>query len=463
MATPKLLTALNLISDHEWSSYKKYLLQQTQKNSKTFQLCKQLYAQRHQLLKEDFDKVLHKKHYSELTSKAFRNLLSKLYSSFEEWLAMTTFFEQKHNKERMLVKAYNQRGFYTEADRISKKLSAAQDTAGLSIENLRLEKELLHYQYFSNNPIKNKGGNELYNNLIASYLKLVKCEVLLYQLEQQNKSKVWGDKMKYQETLPPLAKHGIQCDLGEILQLAVDLQSDCNAKSLEKLTFILESGAIASTEDLHTILAIHLSRSATLLWKESKITSEIFVRIVALQLHALSDSKHQKLLPVTFFNTVNQIIVLNNDKQAATRLIEDWIDKVHTKYRDSCYKYCQAIIAFRLGEYEKLPGLLMGLQFDNNHYHYISSAQLIVAHYKLGSEDLTLQLMENLKKQMRRNKAKIAQNIFYGLKNLLDIISTLIKREYKKDITIDLSKYTTIFFRTWVEAELERRRLTAKI
>ena len=156
---------------------------------------------------------------------------------------------------------------------------------------------------------------------------------------------------------------------------------------------------------------------------------------------------------MNLFNGVSTLGTMMSYEETEA-FIARWIDYVHTSHKESTLQYCHVINAFRHDHYNDMPQLLQGLQFDQPYWKIDSQLLLIIAHYKLGNEELTYTLIQNFKNQFKRNKAIIPPQVYEKQENLLEIIDLLIKSKYDRTIKIDLDKYDSIFYRTWVEKQL---------
>ena len=457
MATPKLLKALNLISDNEWQSYKKLILQQTQKNSQVYQLCQRLYNQRSQLQKKDYDKVIHKKYYSELTSKAFKNLLSKLFSSFEDWLAQESFRNERYAKELQLIKAYNQRGLFKLADQTAAKLETKiKSEKYLGLDRNKSLAQLYHCQYYSSNPIKRKKSSTLFEDCLTHFIHTTKEYATGYLIELENQARTRNiQHASLKEILSKLQGAAYTTELNDILGHAYKMFCKNDKAAYLRLENILESEALDPASDLFLILTIYLRRVSGQLFQKQQIDTSQVITAYQLSFLATSENSNQKFLSRNLFNGVATLgtIMSYEDTEA---FIDKWIDKVHTDDRQSALKYCQALNCFRNDSYESIPNLLQGLNFDFPSIKMESSLLLIIAHYKLGEEELTQNLIGNFKKQMKRNESKFSTQNYSSIKNLIIIIELLIKSKYNSSIVINLEDYDAIFYRSWVKKQLKK-------
>ena len=171
MASPKLFTALNILSKDEWSSLRKYILVHTRPESNNVRCFSLLLEHKKLLLDKDFEESLRLKHFSQISSKSFSNILSKLFQLFEDWFAIQSFKDEPYYKELTLIKHYNQRGLFHLADKISDKLeNQILKSDQLDLHHHEILSKIYHNQYYSSNPIKRKNKN-LLSECIDLYTK----------------------------------------------------------------------------------------------------------------------------------------------------------------------------------------------------------------------------------------------------------------------------------------------------
>lgn len=456
MTQPKLFTTLNTLTKDEWSSLRKYLLMYTRKDSDNYTCLQQLYARKNTLAEKGSDEKLREQCFPHMSPKVFSNMLSRLFSWSEDWMAIETFKNQPYERELMLVKSYNQRGLFKMANTIAQKLEFRIKKAKyLDINQKQKLAQLYHYQYFSSNPIKRYNGKTLLKDCIEQYIGFITEFSLDYLIELDNFSKI--REIKYpdlQKNLEQLVKLSYSTPLAELLKLTLKMVRTDDYKSFMELKDHLESDIINPSSDLFLVLAMNLRKTSTNLWHKSIINNpEVFGDAYQLSFKAIEQNVNQKFIATNLFNGVSTIGTVLNYEQT-TEFINKWISRVTTKYPESTLKYCRALNAFRHDRYELIPGLLSGLEFEKHVYKIISNVLVIIAQFKLGEEDLVITQIYNLKKQLKRNRPPISQSITTGLYNLLEIIHLLQKSRYDNSIVIKMEEYPSIFFKTWVLKEI---------
>jgi len=443
MSSPKLFQALNLISDDEWNSYRKYLLMYTRKDSNNYKCCQILYQHRNKLASPDFDDHVNHKYFPSIKSKSFHNILSRLFGWFEDWLAIDSFRNTKHSKELALIKRYNQLGLFSLANTVAEKTEKdLKNTSNLSLDQNKVLAKLYHSQYYSSNPIKNKKGTNLLSDVCRSFIDSTSEQAIFYLIERYNSNALRNrDYNEVDKALEAITLSSSQTSLSHILQLVLNMIRQPNAEIIGQVLEKLESEEIDKYSDLYLILSIYLRRSAAELWTKGGLDDPwLAMRSYHLSFSATENNKHQKFTAINLFNGVSTIGIMLDFEETA-QFINKWVDKVHTSYPTSAEKYCHALNAFRHDKYELLPELLTGLEFDYYHHRVISNAMMIIAQYKLGEEDLTMTLIQNLKKQLKRNDSTLQKLMVIKLTNLLDVIRLLSKSKYDHNVVIDLDNF----------------------
>jgi len=384
-------------------------------------------------------------------------MLARLFAWFEEWLSIDTYLKEPYEKDLLLVKAYNRKGLYKLANRTAKQLeNNLKAKMQLSLDSQSKLVQLYNLKYYSNNPLSKEENDSLFKDLIVSHLLATKELTLGYMLEVENKRLNKNYEDEWIETLNDLLiQIPYQTPLSELMKLSLTLMKEDDIKKLDELYNILESSQLDQSSDLYLLLTLYIGRIGHRLWQRNKLKDfSTLIKVYQLRFKALDQHPDRKLRPVHLFNGVN-FIALNANIEQTADFINFWIAKVQTKSFDSTYKYCQAINMFRHEAYEQLPQLLSGLELDDVNYKIISIAKLIIAYYKLNEEDLTLTLIQNFKRQLKRNKKKVTKFVYAGLNNLIALIELLQKSKYQQNKRINLDDFQPIFFKSWVDKELK--------
>lgn len=457
MNGPKLFHVLLSFSDEEWTSYKKFLLQHTRADATNYKLIQVLFSNRKKLGQEDFDKTVKAKHFPDIKPKPFSNILSKLFSWLEDWLAIDTFRNQRYAPELQIIKAYNERGLFKLANRTAEKLEAKiKAESHIDMDMNRALNQLYHNQYYSSNPIKRRKGTTLFKDCVTHFIYTTKEYASGYLMEIENQSLVRGLQHEVlNEALQGFMLTEPASVLSDLFSKAYKMFSNNDLDAYLKVLSMLESEIVSPSSDLFLILSIYLRRVSIELYQQKEIKVEQVVAAHQLSFLATSENKNQKFLSMNLFNGVGVLGTMMSYEETES-FIYKWIDKVYTDNKESTLKWCKVLNAFRHDLYEPIPELMQGLKFDLARTKITSQLILIIAHYKLGEEALALTLIQNFKKQLKRNVSNIAPINFLKIENLIEIIELLIKSRYDKTIVINLDDYKTVFYRSWVKKQLEK-------
>ena len=453
MAFPKLFLALDNLDKDEWTSLKKYMLMYTKEGSDNFSCLILLQKNKSSLLKDNYSEDIHKKYFPQMSSKVFSNLLSRIFKWYEDWFAIETFKNQEYYRDLMLVKGYNRKGLFSMANNTAKKLqSKIEEDNSIDITESEALAKLGHNQYYSSNPIKKEKNSSLFIDCLEDFIRYTKEESLRYLIELDNYSKARNvEYTKAKEILEKLVVLSNDSPLSQVLSTALKMKSENDLDSLHDLKNKLQENIVRPGSDLHLILSTYLRQSASIQSQKSATSgAEIILDCYQIYFDSIEKNANEKLLPVSLFNGVSAIAnVMDFNKTEV--FIERWAPKTHTKYPKSTMQYCTALNDFRHDRYERLPSLLSGLEFDDiNQFKIVSKALMIIAHYKLGNEDIVMTMIPNFRKQLQRNSQIVAASTIKRINTLLDFIVKMQKSKYDSTIVVDRAHYNSAFFRSWI-------------
>jgi len=424
----------------------------TRQDSDNYKLYQRLNKNKAKLLDVSFSEVLRLKHFDKMSAKVFSNMLSRVFIWFEDWLAIEAFKNQEYAKKIILNKTYNQRGLFKHADKVAVNLKRDIATKKeFSRNESKALTQLSFNQYFSNNPKKKEKDDLLFEECINRFMSSSIEDALVYLIEIENKIRLNIERVYYQKkVLESLVASIPQTPLSKILSLCKESINGKDKGKVIKLKRHLKSNQLDKSSDLFLVLTFYLRKSAVSLWRDKKEGVQILI-LEAYQLNflALENNSNQKILPVNLFNSVSALAIFL-DFEETEKFINKWMGKVHTNHRSSVLKYCNALNAFRHNRFDVMPPLLTSLEFDDPVYKLISNALMIITQYELKNEDLMIGMIQNFKKQLKRNPSIIDTSVQLMLFNLMDIIIILNKSKYDKKVVLNLSDYSPYFFKSWV-------------
>lgn len=455
MSNSKLVRVLATLSKDEWQSLRRYLRVYNREESDHFKLFDKI-SKKQKEVDASFDLAKIKaKNFSKYNNKAFGSLQSRLYKEVCEWLAIEQFKQRKYTQELSLLKAFNNRGLYKDADSVAKKL----DRIIYAIPELDLEKtvavqKMYHYQYYSDNPIKYREGTNLLSEIINSSLLYFKRQSILYLTETFN----WGeitnaDYDSEKELLKKLIKI-IPSDEIELLYLN-HLVEKQDLASLKMLKASLLSGSFVAGSELHTLITMYLIRYSLELWISGKLNDEnIILDLYEYGLNTEVLMKSGKIPLVRFYNILGTLGNIK-DFNWTSRFIKKWITHVNTNSIGSTTALANAYNSFYHQKFDKIIDYLNNVHFEYEGQKVRALGLQSIALFEAGDRhyDVLIVHLENFKRSLKRNKNKISSKLFLRHWNLLDFIDCLLKSNVKKSI-IDIGAYHDLIYRDWCKMKL---------
>ena len=457
MAIPKLLEAVHSLTIDEWSSFGKYLLTKTRPDSDNYLLFKILLKNKASLLDDGKSNHLRAKYFSAMTSKTYSNLLSRLFLYFEEWFTLNVYLSSNYEKDLMLIKGYNQKGLFKQANSVAQNLAKKINSSPHnSLDQQTTLRHLYTLQYFSNNPIKKKEGHELFNSGIDAFLTSTEEQALFLLLELENRRALNHQDLSQAQLDLESHIQSKHSELSRTMVLCLEALRNPSLENVITLKTRLNRSTILPSSDLYLALTIYLRKALNrVLNKNITVNAQDILEIYQLTLSAMSANPHQKLLPNSLLNVIAGLSS-NVTLEEIEILIQEWVPRTFTKYPESLGTYCKATYLFMHNKYDEAIDYLIGLEFDNINIKASSQAMLIIAHYMSGAEDLALNMVDNFKKQLNRNKSKLFKADYVGLNNFTKVIQLLYKSKFDLSIAIDLNDYERLAYRSWAQKQIKK-------
>ena len=454
MASPKLFTALNILTKDEWSSFRVYLLSKARRNSDIFHCYEILFKKKNQLLKGGIDDQIREKHFPQMSEKVFSNLLSRLFKWFEDWFALHLISSEKFAAELALMRGYNQRGLFKLATQVYKRIDKdLNKVSEFDPEIAKARSEVLHNMYFSNNPLKKEP--QIFDNSIQSFLLHTKEKAYSYLLEIENKSRIKKRETEIEkELLGSLISMPQVSALTKVFQTNLQIFRDDDLSALKNLKETLSGDSIDKRSDLFLVLSYYLRINTIRLFHQGLIPDkDFFLDVFYLNLEAINKNPNQVLTQFQLINAIDGIGGIVELKQTEA-IIKKYVPKAKTENPDSLFALCTALNLFKHDSYEQIPVILRAIEYDHYELQLMGQAILIISLYMNQEDNQAMNSLENFKKQLKRNKSRIHVVPHLSFVNLCNIIGLLLKRRFNKDIQIDVSQFERIFFKSWVDKQL---------
>lgn len=456
MGNSKLVRTLATLSKDEWSSLRKYILMSHDKTTEAFKIFSE-FQKRKEKLNSPFDtSALHKKYFGKLTSKGFSNLLSRINKTIEDWLAIQQFENQNYARELSLVKAYNSRGLYQHADRIATKLEKqiAVDTT-LDLAKTDIIHQLLHTQYYSDNPIKYNLTNNLLKELVITHKQYYHQLSLQYIAEMIN----WGaiknldfksELDQLDNILPQFESDELTKELGIMIKLVKNKDLD----SLYWLTNSLLQGKFSIDSEIHDLVTLYLISFSLKIWMKGELSNPD--KLVELYEYGLSSGallRSGKIPQTRFYNILSTIGAIK-DYYWTDGFVDRWIIKVDAINIDSAVALSKAYNNFYHQKYEEMRALLSKVKFEFTEQKLRSLGLILIAQYKdSSSHDLLPDQIDNFRRTLKRNKHRYSHIFLESHLNLIEVIEWMYSKKYKQ-VQLNLDKYKYLIYRQWCMEEI---------
>lgn len=466
MNNSKLITVLSNLSKGEWQSLKKHVLANTSKESDVFSIFTFLYSHKDKISTIEEVEPIVKKHFKHLTVKVFLNHMSTLFQWLETWLVMQEIAHEKYTFDLTLLKALNRRGHYNLANQVHQKLEKKiNDNEAWDTEKSKAKAIMLHYQHYSNNPIKYEKGAILYKELIDNYTLYIKEQLLLYKAELHN----WGRIQKYDfsEEIMNIDKlSGIfkDSELCMTLHALNDLYEKEDVNALLKLCESLFEGKFEKHSENQTIINFYLIQRI-LYFRHKGVamndSTTIILNLYEYGLHQGIFSEYGKLNVVTFRNIINTMAAFQT-YEATALFIDKWVHNVESIDTQSVKKIAYAINCFHHERYEEIPLLTRAIEYNALDEKILVLTLNVIATFINRYKDYEIYItsIENFELLLKRNKSKLSEKQYLSILNLIHFIKKYDKANYSTEI--DLSEYKYLFYRSWCEKMLIKRKAAFK-
>jgi hypothetical protein len=456
MKDTKLIKALETLTKEEWGDWRKFLLMHTYETSEIYHLFTILQQKKNQLNNLETSEDLINKHFPKLSSKAFSNLMAKLYQLLESWLAINEMQASPYDEQLYLVKSLNKRGLFDQANYAANKLEQLIS----SNDKIDLDKSaalsiLFHSQYYSDNP----AGKILLDKLINAHCATYQDTSALYAIELVN----WGgianiDYNKELDILYQSCLHFKPSTTSSLNPAIKNIYLNSDVDAYNEVAEALYNGRFTFGSELHLVVTNYLEILSRKLFMKGKLENvQEVTKMQAYALEVFSKTGTCKIPNARFQNIVSTLSFMNS-YEWTRQFIDEWIDKVETKNKEASKDLAYALNCFYHENYNTIMEYTRHTTYDDIYQKSRALVlQLIGLYYNRNENyDLFLTTKSNFNNFLKRNKSDIVTSTYIGISNLLNIIDLLAKKDFKK-VEIDLNKYENIVYRSWVIKEVKQR------
>lgn len=461
MKNSKVISILKTFNEKEWKNCRKYLKSQFKADSKDLVLFKLLFAHRNKLDSNKLN-IEYLQTSIELglsTRKNIQNIMSRLTKQIEKFLVFQSLEDDEVEQEFRLFQVFNNRGLFKYANNYASRLVTSWDNSDkLDIKYLDYIRQVLHSQYFSNNPLKYDRKKILIDELLNSSFTQYKIQFLLYNfartLEENSNFISSADKLELK-----LSASYSSNTLLTIIEHLNEIEQNSSKSSFDFLYQTLLDSEQVSDE----LRAIIFRQCESYLMEFLKISryNEENKKILELYEYGVEEgllTYKEKMSPVKFQNII----------QVACYLFEfGWAENFQTKFGslvpldivDENSNITKIKIDFGKKLYSELITNILKFDFKffmfkaQARWYLICSQFIIHDNFEFFESQLT-----NFTQFVYYNKSKLSQTNFEGSLNLAKIFKSNISK-YNFSLEEETKKYKYITFKNRLpEFFAERKR-----
>ena len=456
MSKPKIIDLLATFSPKEWSGFKKYLLHKTRAESENHRAFLYLEKERSRLDRFTVEKAMTKL-FPTMTRKAFLNILSKLYGWLEEYLLIQAQAEHKIDKSILLIRSYNSRALYSEANRLALQIIEILEQDRHSLSSIEQIHQIYYLLYYSDNPLKFDLKFGLFDRLIESHKALCHIRSGFYELEMHNYGDVRNvDYSQDFEWISRVKTPALEVKESELISKLHSLVRYKGAHLFRQLIEEVKLSLPKGLSDLERYAISYLHIYSNRYYTRGLIEDIQLIReIIDLGLTSRVFMEQGYIPVIRFHNLVNAIAALSTWEETED-FISKWYSLVNSKHLDGTKALAEAQNAFYHQKYELIPARLRDAKVDDLFQKLKVNNLMLVGIYKAPTLDheLLFNACSNFKRMLRKLKDQISKKAYQSNYNFANVIMAMANQAYDKH-PINLEKYEAVMYRKWLLDELK--------
>lgn len=457
MAQPKLFSLYQAFTEHHWNYLKqnlKPLILGSADQSKLFLAIMQF---RHRKKWDQWEHFIWKKQFHKFNKKRFLSLCSQLFVATENIIAQYELTKDNAQRDLALIRFYNKHNLFKLADKRAELLQFKIDQNTQYAPHIIMSQfELLHRQYYSDNPIKMTKGTPILEGLVHAYLKHTAVNLLFYQCELYN----WGGLRKVDFTdlnetinkICSLIPESPESILLSKLQ-AVIKKNDTDA--FEELCQILYQRKIDPKSELFIVLCIYLNNFAIRFWQTGIFTN--LDKIIALTEFSIENNIFlvNNFIPVNRFLTFVSIFSPEKSEEWIDNFLDKWVSLVGEENKETVRNVSKSLFLISNNRENEILPLLRTIKLNTGNMILRVRALTIISLYSTRKQDLVLLKREihNFKIVLRNQKRFTTPVYHLGIKNFVKVIELLLKKPMDKQ-SIDLTQFKVLSYKTWLRKQM---------
>ncbi len=455
----KLLSIFSCLTSEEQKSFNKTVSQSHKEGSDIAVLMAALYANRKRLDSDNLSEEIQSKRLAHLSSKNLSNLMSKIKLALEDWLVCYDLKRSKYDRELALIKSYNDRGVFSEADKVAERLEKQlTEDPIFDLRKTKVMYLLKDSQYYSDNPIKYDVGPPILNDLVTYFNNFYREHIHLYNTELYN----WGGIQQHDFSALITnnllsVKHSSETDQIIILEKLESMIGNNNIDAFNSIQQLLFENKITHGSLLHILLFEYCINACTKFLRKNEL-EDINV-LVELYEYGFSSEVILRAGSITYhrFYSIISVLATTYSFEKVKAFIEKWIHVVKANYPSSTTQIAHAVNCFKHEKYKDILMHLRGLKYEDRKQKYIAIMLELIALYEEKNYDLLQTSINNYMRTLRRNKPHFSSHMYEVNLNMMKVMNFLVNgdREAVKNI-IDSGQ--PLIYRKWIMKQIEKKR-----
>jgi len=453
MSNYKLITVLSSFSPVEWREFYKFIQNKSPNNSDIYKLSEHIIKKfKNRLDKWDTAQV-HERLFPDISRKAFLNMMSKIVGWAEEFLITRSVLNNDIQYQFSLLRQYTQRGLYALSDTVAVKLEKLiEQLDPTDFNTYALRRELYHIIYFSNNPIKEKSGQEILCLLTKNHIDASSHLDYFYRAELHN----WG-ALKKQDFNQEVSVLRRRCDLysfteDHFLPKLIKMVENNDFTSFIELKNMLFAMKWSDHSETHILVTHYLIAWVIKFWQNGQMSDPDLI----LQLYEYGlDSKilltNGRIPERRFHNIISTIGGLNQSDWGLV-FINEWVQKIDSARPQDNRALGLAQHAFYNQEYEKIIPLLRSIKFKNTGQQVRLMGLQLIAWFEDRKEypGIFYDYCANFKRYLKRNEDMISAQYHDSHLNLINFLYDYAKSGDENQLYNELNSGHIVIYRTYL-------------
>jgi|GEM_PF-3524008 len=459
MVKHKLIHILQNLSLEEWTSLRKFVLMYTKDSSESYRLFSTLRKRIQGIEKNEDLYKINQEQFSQMSAKAFSNVMSKLTGWTENWIVYQSTLTNENEKDIALTKYYNRNGLYKEADAIVQKVEKRLNpNKQINSDKNKYLADLYYYHYYSDNPVKFDKSRDLLRDLVSNFHLSVKNKMQIYNIElhswgtltNRNYKDIQSKSESIISTLP-------NSDCTDPLLLLEELIKENSLEKFNKVKEFIESDQLIMGSDLHIIMTMYMIAKSHSVYQRQINNNQIVLDAYNYGLSTGVLLQSGKLNVYRFFDLIG-IIAVNGFYENTINFIDRWYTKVKTFDNESIKNLAYATVCIYFESESEIAEHLNKVVHVDNQIVYKRQALTTIALYddRHNNYDAFTNYINNFERNLKRNESKVIQNTYNIYYNFVKLMKILGESEFN---STDLStiQVRPNIYNSWIIKEIKKR------